>query len=177
MVTVPTRLRMPGRNSSLGNRGISARPDCSGSCYEADRVGCRRIAPRHPPTPPDGRFARIRRLNTAVCTVTARSDGKSRRPASVAVRRLVTPHRGAVSSVPFEPEPPSWPHEPHFLPRFGLPPAGCDGSRRSGHPRWDASVQAALAATKSISRPPPTNFPHQVIVRFDVQEVVDALGD
>ena len=49
--------------------------------------------------------------------------------------------------------------------------------RRSGHPRWDASVQAALAATKSISRPPPTNFPHQVIVRFDVQEVVDALGD
>lgn len=45
--------------------------------------------------------------------------------------------------------------------------------RRSGHPRWDASVQAALAATRSIPRPPPTNFPPRVTIRFDVQEVAE----
>ncbi len=32
---------------------------------------------------------------------------------------------------------------------------------------WDASVRAALAATKSIGRPPPKGFPARVIVRFD----------
>lgn len=45
--------------------------------------------------------------------------------------------------------------------------------RRSGHPRWDASVQAALAATRSIPRPPPTDFPQRVTIRFDVQEVAE----
>lgn len=49
--------------------------------------------------------------------------------------------------------------------------------KRSGHVQWDASVQAALAATRSVPRPPPTNFPGKVTIRFDVQEVVDALGE
>ena len=40
----------------------------------------------------------------------------------------------------------------------------------SGDARWDASVRQALAAVKNISRPPPTNFPARVTIRFDVQE-------
>jgi hypothetical protein len=48
--------------------------------------------------------------------------------------------------------------------------------KTSGHTRWDASVRAALAATTSISRQPPTNFPPRVLVRFDVQEVTDAFA-
>jgi hypothetical protein len=40
----------------------------------------------------------------------------------------------------------------------------------SGDARWDASVRAALAATKALDRPPPANFPDRVLVRFDVQE-------
>lgn len=32
---------------------------------------------------------------------------------------------------------------------------------------WDASVRAALAATKSVGRTPPTGFPRRVVVRFD----------
>jgi hypothetical protein len=43
--------------------------------------------------------------------------------------------------------------------------------RGSGNKRWDDSVRAALAATTSLSRPPPMNFPPRVLVRFDVQEV------
>ena len=39
----------------------------------------------------------------------------------------------------------------------------------SGNPLWDASVRAAIAATTSMTRPPPTNFPARVTVRFDVQ--------
>jgi protein TonB len=39
----------------------------------------------------------------------------------------------------------------------------------SGNTRWDDSVKAALAQTKSISRPPPKGFPPTFIVRFDVQ--------
>jgi len=39
----------------------------------------------------------------------------------------------------------------------------------SGDTRWDDSVRQALAATTSMTRPPPTNFPARVTVRFDVQ--------
>ena len=45
--------------------------------------------------------------------------------------------------------------------------------RDSGNKRWDDSVRAALAATTGLSRPPPTNFPPRVLVRFDVQEVTE----
>lgn len=41
--------------------------------------------------------------------------------------------------------------------------------KSSGDKRWDDSVRQALAATTSMTRPPPTNFPPRVTVRFDVQ--------
>jgi outer membrane biosynthesis protein TonB len=40
----------------------------------------------------------------------------------------------------------------------------------SGDEQWDDSVRKALAAVTSMDRPPPTNFPPRVTVRFDVQE-------
>ena len=49
-----------------------------------------------------------------------------------------------------------------------------DWKRQTGNGRGDASVRAALAATTTLTRPPPTNFPARVLVRFDVQEVADA---
>lgn len=39
----------------------------------------------------------------------------------------------------------------------------------SGNSQWDASVRAAIAAVTSMNRPPPTNFPPRIIIRFDVQ--------
>ena len=42
--------------------------------------------------------------------------------------------------------------------------------KSSGDPKWDDSVRQAIAAVKEMDRPPPTNFPSQVLVRFDVQE-------
>jgi hypothetical protein len=45
----------------------------------------------------------------------------------------------------------------------------------SGNDVWDASVRAAVAAVTMMSRPPPTNFPPRVIVRFDVQEESEPL--
>jgi TonB family protein len=39
----------------------------------------------------------------------------------------------------------------------------------SGDPHWDDSVRQAIAATTSLNRPPPTNFPARITVRFDVQ--------
>lgn len=50
-----------------------------------------------------------------------------------------------------------------------------DWKKTSGHSRWDESVRGALAATTSVSRPPPTNFPPRILVRFDVQEVTEAI--
>ena len=44
---------------------------------------------------------------------------------------------------------------------------GFDWKRGSNEKRWDDSVRAALASTKSISRPPPAGFPGRFIVRFD----------
>jgi len=40
----------------------------------------------------------------------------------------------------------------------------------SGNPRWDKTVKDVLAAVTRITRPPPTNFPPRVVIRFDVQE-------
>ena len=39
----------------------------------------------------------------------------------------------------------------------------------SGNTAWDDSVRQAIAATTSLNRPPPTNFPARVTIRFDVQ--------
>jgi periplasmic protein TonB len=54
---------------------------------------------------------------------------------------------------------------------------GRDGSisdpvweKGSGNSRWDNSVRAAVAAVASMDRPPPTNFPPRVLIRFDVQD-------
>jgi colicin import membrane protein len=46
----------------------------------------------------------------------------------------------------------------------------------SGDGRWDDSVRKAIAATTGMDRPPPTNFPPRVLVRFDVQEETEAIG-
>lgn len=45
--------------------------------------------------------------------------------------------------------------------------------KSSGHDAWDAAVRAAVAATTALTRPPPTNFPVRVLVRFDVLEEAD----
>jgi len=45
----------------------------------------------------------------------------------------------------------------------------------SGNARWDDSVRSAVAATKSLDRPPPKNFPPRVLVRFDVQEATEPI--
>ena len=39
----------------------------------------------------------------------------------------------------------------------------------SGNSQWDSSVRAAISAVTSMNRPPPTNFPPRIIIRFDVQ--------
>lgn len=39
----------------------------------------------------------------------------------------------------------------------------------SGNARWDKSVREAVAATKTISRPPPKGFPGTFLARFDVE--------
>jgi outer membrane biosynthesis protein TonB len=40
----------------------------------------------------------------------------------------------------------------------------------SGDTQWDDSVKQVFKTVKSLDRPPPTNFPSRVTVRFDVQE-------
>lgn len=40
----------------------------------------------------------------------------------------------------------------------------------SGDTRWDDSVRQVFKTVKTMDRPPPTNFPSRVTVRFDVQE-------
>jgi TonB C terminal len=45
----------------------------------------------------------------------------------------------------------------------------------SGNPLWDESVHKAVAAVKSMDRPPPTNFPSQVVVRFDVRDETESV--
>ncbi|EEF58439.1 TonB C-terminal domain-containing protein [Pedosphaera parvula] len=45
---------------------------------------------------------------------------------------------------------------------------GSNWKKGSGDKKWDDSVKRALAATKSLNRPPPKDFPGKVLVRFDV---------
>jgi hypothetical protein len=40
----------------------------------------------------------------------------------------------------------------------------------SGDERWDATVKQVFNVVKNFDRPPPTNFPPRVTIRFDVQE-------
>ena len=40
----------------------------------------------------------------------------------------------------------------------------------SGDEKWDATVKRVFNAVKTIDRPPPTNFPSRVLIRFDVQQ-------
>ena len=40
----------------------------------------------------------------------------------------------------------------------------------SGNAKWDQSVKDVFKAVNTIDRPPPTNFPSVVVVRFDVAE-------
>ncbi|HXB60440.1 MAG TPA: TonB C-terminal domain-containing protein [Candidatus Acidoferrales bacterium] len=42
--------------------------------------------------------------------------------------------------------------------------------KESGNSVWDQSVRKAISAVTSMGRPPPTNFPQQITVRFDVQD-------
>jgi TonB C terminal len=51
---------------------------------------------------------------------------------------------------------------------------GFDWKKRSGDSKWDESVRNAVTKAKTVARPPPTNFPSRVLVRFDVQEQVDS---
>ena len=39
----------------------------------------------------------------------------------------------------------------------------------SGNKRWDDSVKAVVAETKTLTRPPPKGFPEKFPVRFDVE--------
>lgn len=43
-------------------------------------------------------------------------------------------------------------------------------SKGSGDDRWDKTVKDVFKVITNIDRRPPTNFPPQVIIRFDVQE-------
>jgi protein TonB len=43
----------------------------------------------------------------------------------------------------------------------------------SGNSRWDDSVRAAISAVSAMDRPPPTNFPSSVTIRFDVQQEIE----
>ena len=43
----------------------------------------------------------------------------------------------------------------------------------SGDATWDASVKEVFKSVTSIDRRPPTNFPPNVVIRFDVQEATE----
>jgi periplasmic protein TonB len=47
--------------------------------------------------------------------------------------------------------------------------------KSSGNAAWDDSVRKAIAAVTSVGRPPPTNFPPRVVIRFDVQDESESL--
>lgn len=49
--------------------------------------------------------------------------------------------------------------------------------KSSGNKRWDDSVREAVGAIRKMDRPPPTNFPSRVVVRFDVQEITQPILD
>ena len=48
--------------------------------------------------------------------------------------------------------------------------------KNSGDPKWDDSVRQAIAAYNGMDRPPPTNFPSQVLVRFDVLDETEPIN-
>jgi outer membrane biosynthesis protein TonB len=48
--------------------------------------------------------------------------------------------------------------------------------KSSGDPKWDDSVRQAIAAVKAMDRSPPTNFPPQILVRFDVQDETEPIN-
>jgi hypothetical protein len=41
--------------------------------------------------------------------------------------------------------------------------------KTSGQKQWDESVRLAIASVERVGRPPPSNFPPRVVVRFDVE--------
>jgi TonB family protein len=45
----------------------------------------------------------------------------------------------------------------------------------SGDNEWDQSVRAVINTVNQIDRPPPTNFPLRVTIRFDVQQETEPL--
>lgn len=45
----------------------------------------------------------------------------------------------------------------------------------SGNAQWDQSVKDVFKVVQSIDRRPPTNFPPQVVIRFDVQTETEPL--
>jgi hypothetical protein len=45
-----------------------------------------------------------------------------------------------------------------------------DFVKGSGDDKWDQSVRNVFSVINQIDRPPPTNFPPRVTIRFDVQE-------
>lgn len=47
---------------------------------------------------------------------------------------------------------------------------GVAWQKGSGNDKWDQSVKNVFKTVRNIDLPPPTNFPPQVVVRFDVQE-------
>ncbi len=47
--------------------------------------------------------------------------------------------------------------------------------KESGNQVWDDSVRRAVATVTRMDRPPPTNFPPHIVVRFDVQEETEPI--
>jgi len=47
---------------------------------------------------------------------------------------------------------------------------GVEWLKGSGNPVWDNSVHRAIAAMTKMDSAPPTNFPPNVVIRFDVQQ-------
>ncbi len=45
----------------------------------------------------------------------------------------------------------------------------------SGDAKWDDSVKEVFKVVRNMDRPPPTNFPPRVTVRFDVQEETEPI--
>jgi periplasmic protein TonB len=45
----------------------------------------------------------------------------------------------------------------------------------SGNTRWDDSVRKAIAEVTNMDSAPPSNFPPQVVIRFDVQQETEPL--
>jgi len=47
--------------------------------------------------------------------------------------------------------------------------------KSSGDPKWDQSIQQIFHVVKNIDRPPPTNFPAHIVIRFDVQSETEPM--